>query len=312
MVREHVPVLVKDVVEWVHNRHNGIYVDATIGGGGHAEALLKRYPDIAQLIGIDQDAEAVALAKKNLAAFDERVCVIQGNFTALKTILETLHITHIDGIIFDLGVSSMQLNDSQRGFSFMTDGPLDMRMNQSSAVQAKDLVNTLSAAELETIIRTYGEDRWARRIARAIVKHRRSQSISTTTELSRIICAAIPARYHPPSIHPATRTFQALRIAVNDELKNLDRALDESLAVLHRGGRICVISFHSLEDRVVKQKFQQWEKGCICPPRMPLCVCDHKKKITILTRKPVIPSREEIRTNPRARSAKLRVAEKLC
>ncbi len=306
------PVLVREVVEWVHHAQNGVYVDATIGSGGHAEALLTRYPDIARLIGIDQDAEAVTKARKNLAAFADRVSIIQGNFTALKAILETLHISHIDGIIFDLGVSSMQLNDPGRGFSFMAEGPLDMRMNQTSAVQATDLVNTLSAAELETIIRTYGEERWARRIARAIVEQRRLQPIRTTTELSRIICAAIPARPSPPAIHPATRTFQALRIAVNDELNNLQHALDESLAVLHSGGRICVISFHSLEDRVVKQTFRRWEKGCICPPRMPRCECGHKPKITILTRKPIIPSQDEIRNNPRARSAKLRVAEKRC
>jgi 16S rRNA (cytosine1402-N4)-methyltransferase len=184
-------------------------------------------------------------------------------------------------------------------------------MDQNSAVQAQDLVNTLSAAELEEILRTYGEERWARRIARAIQQQRSTQPISTTTELSRIISEAIPARYRPPSIHPATRTFQALRIAVNDELKNLRHTLDETLDLLNSGGRMGVISFHSLEDRIVKQKFQQWQKGCTCSPRAPQCICGNEKKVNILTRKPIIPSRDEVQVNPRSRSAKLRVAEKI-
>jgi len=311
MDRAHVPVLVTEVVEWIHGKDGGIYVDATIGSGGHAVALLQTYPDIALLVGIDQDAQAVASAKKNLAAFHKRATVVHGNFTTIKTILGTLHIAHIDGIIFDLGVSSMQLGDPLRGFSFMAEGLLDMRMDQNSAVQAQDLINTLSAAELEEILRTYGEERWARRIARAIQQQRSTQPISTTTELSRIISEAIPARYRPPSIHPATRTFQALRIAVNDELKNLRHTLDETLDLLNGGGRMGVISFHSLEDRIVKQKFQQWQKGCTCSPRAPQCICGNEKKVNILTRKPIIPSRDEVQINPRSRSAKLRVAEKI-
>jgi 16S rRNA (cytosine1402-N4)-methyltransferase len=311
MDRAHVPVLVKEVTEWIHGKDGGIYVDATIGSGGHAVALLETCPGIALLVGIDQDAQAVAIAKKNLAAFHKRATVVHGNFTTLKNILGTLHIAHIDGIIFDLGVSSMQLSDPLRGFSFMAEGPLDMRMDQNSAVQAQDLVNTSAASELEDILRTYGEERWARRIARAILKHRSTRSISTTTELSRIVIGAIPARYRPPSIHPATRTFQALRIAVNDELKNLNHALDEAVDMLNSGGRMGVISFHSIEDRIVKQKFQQWEKGCTCPPRVPQCICGKEKKITILTRKPIVPSRDEVQVNPRSRSAKLRVAVKI-
>jgi len=311
MDRAHVPVLVKEVVEWIHGKDGGIYVDATIGSGGHAVALLETYPRISLLVGIDQDAQAVAIAKKNLAAFHKRATVVHGNFTTIKTILGTLHIAHIDGIIFDLGVSSMQLSDPLRGFSFMAEGPLDMRMDQNSAVQAQDLINAFAASELEEILRTYGEERWARRIARAIQKQRSTQSISTTTELSHIISEAIPARYRPPSIHPATRTFQALRIAVNDELKNLNHALDEAVDMLNSGGRMGVISFHSLEDRIVKQKFRQWQKGCTCPPRVPQCICGKEKKINILTRKPIIPSRNEVQINPRSRSAKLRVAEKI-
>jgi 16S rRNA (cytosine1402-N4)-methyltransferase len=311
MDRAHVPVLVKETVEWIHGKDGGIYVDATIGSGGHAVALLETCPGIALLVGIDQDAQAVAIAKKNLAAFHKRAIVAHGNFTTLKTILGTLHIAHIDGIIFDLGVSSMQLSDPLRGFSFMAEGPLDMRMDQNSAVQAQDLINTSTASELEEILRTYGEERWARRIARAIHNHRSTQPISTTTELSRIISGAIPARYRSPAINPATRTFQALRIAVNNELKNLHHALDEACDLLNSGGRMGVISFHSLEDRIVKQKFQQWQKGCTCPPRVPQCICGKEKKITILTRKPIIPSWDEVQVNPRSRSAKLRVAEKI-
>jgi 16S rRNA (cytosine1402-N4)-methyltransferase len=220
-------------------------------------------------------------------------------------------VAHIDGIIFDLGVSSMQLSNPVRGFSFMAEGPLDMRMNQNSAQQAQDIVNRSAASEIEKILRTYGEERWARRIARAIEHQRSAQPISSTTELARIISAAIPARYRSPSIHPATRTFQALRIAVNDDLANLNHALDEAYELLNRGGRMAVISFHSLEDRIVKQKFQQWEKGCTCPPRIPQCMCGKVKKITVLTKKPIIPTRNEVQINPRSRSAKLRVAEKI-
>ncbi len=311
MDRAHVPVLVKEVVEWIHGKDGGIYVDATIGSGGHAVALLETYPDIALLVGIDQDAQAVAIAKKNLAAFHKRAIVAHGNFTTIKTILGTLHIEHIDGIIFDLGVSSMQLSNPLRGFSFMAEGPLDMRMDQNSAVQAQDLINTSTASELEEILRTYGEERWARRISRAIHSHRNTQPISTTTELSRIISGAIPARYRSPAIHPATRTFQALRIAVNNELKNLHHALDEACDLLNSGGRMGVISFHSLEDRIVKQKFQQWQKGCTCPPRVPQCICGNEKTITMLTKKPIVPTRDEVQVNPRSRSAKLRVAKKI-
>jgi 16S rRNA (cytosine1402-N4)-methyltransferase len=311
MDRAHVPVLVNEVVEWIHGKDGGIYVDATVGSGGHAAALLAAYPDIALLVGIDQDAQAVAIAKKNLAAFHQRAVVAHGNFTTIKTILETLQVAHIDGIIFDLGVSSMQLSNPLRGFSFMAEGPLDMRMDQNRAKQAQDIINGSAASEIEKILRTYGEERWARSIARAIHKRRSTQPISSTTELSRIVSAAIPARYRSPSIHPATRTFQALRIAVNDELAHLNHALDEAYNLLNRGGRMAVISFHSLEDRIVKQKFQQWQKGCTCPPRIPQCICGNEKKINILTKKPIVATRDEVQINPRSRSAKLRVAEKI-
>ena len=307
----HVPVFPREVVEWMRCREGGVYVDATVGAGGHAAALLNSCPGIALLVGIDRDAQAIALAQKNLAAFHDRAVVIQGNFADVKQILSSMQIHYLDGILFDLGVSSMQLEDPQRGFSFKSQGPLDMRMDQNTAVPAYALVNTSSAPEIEHILRTYGEERWARKIARTILKRREQSPITSTLELSHLVSAAIPARHHPRTIHPATRTFQALRIAVNDELDHLNRALDESIDLLNSGGRLCVISFHSLEDRITKQKLQQQEKGCICPPRLPRCMCGKEKTITILTKKPLIPAADEIEANPRSRSAKLRVAERI-
>lgn len=307
----HVPVLTREVVEWMHCRDGGMYVDATVGSGGHSAALLNSCPGIALLAGIDRDVQAVALARKNLAAFHDRAVVMQGNFADIKQILSTVPMEYPDGILFDLGVSSMQLEDPQRGFSFKAQGPLDMRMDQNSAVSAYTVVNTFSAAELEQIIRTYGEERWARRIARAILRHREHSPITTTLDLAQLVSEAIPARHHPRTIHPATRTFQALRIAVNKELEYLNRALDESVGLLRKGGRLCVISFHSLEDRIIKQKMQQWEKGCICPPRLPRCICGQQSAVTICTKKPLLPGADEIGANPRSRSAKLRVAERI-
>ena len=311
MDRAHVPVLVREVVAWMHCREGGVYVDATVGAGGHAAALLNSCPGIALLVGIDRDAQAIALAQKNLAAFHDRAVVIQGNFADVTQILSGMQIHYLDGILFDLGVSSMQLEDPQRGFSFTSQGPLDMRMDQNTAVPAYALVNTSSAPEIEHILRTYGEERWARKIARTILQRREQSPITSTRELSHLVSAAIPARHHPRTIHPATRTFQALRIAVNDELDHLNRALDESIDLLNSGGRLCVISFHSLEDRITKQKLQQQEKGCICPPRLPRCMCGKQKTITILTKKPLIPAADEMGANPRSRSAKLRVAERI-
>jgi 16S rRNA (cytosine1402-N4)-methyltransferase len=307
----HVPVLPREVVAWMHCRDGGMYVDATVGNGGHAAALLRSCPGIALVAGIDRDARAVELARKNLAAFHERAIVMQGNFADIKQILSAVPMECPDGILFDLGVSSMQLEDPQRGFSFKAQGPLDMRMDQNTAVPAYTVVNTFSAADLEHIIRTYGEERWARRIARAILRRRESSPITTTLELAQLVSEAIPARHHPRTIHPATKTFQALRIAVNDELENISRAMDASVGLLSKGGRLCVISFHSLEDRIIKQKMQQWEKSCICPPRLPRCVCGKQKIVTILTKKPLLPGADEIGANPRSRSAKLRVAERV-
>jgi 16S rRNA (cytosine1402-N4)-methyltransferase len=307
----HVPVLLREVVAWMHCRDGGRYVDATVGSGGHAAALLNSCPGIALLVGMDRDAQAAALARKNLAAFHDRAVITQGNFADINQILSSMHVHDLDGILFDLGVSSLQLEDPLRGFSFKAQGPLDMRMDQNTAVSAHTVVNTFSAAELEHIIRTYGEERWARKIARTIVKRREQSPITTTTDLAHIVAEAIPVRHHPRTIHPATKTFQALRIAVNNELEHISRALDASVGLLRTGGRLCVISFHSLEDRIIKQKMQQWEKGCICPPRLPRCACGQEKSVTILTKKPLLPGADEIGVNPRSRSAKLRVAERV-
>jgi 16S rRNA (cytosine1402-N4)-methyltransferase len=309
--REHVPVLVQEVVHYIHSREGGIYVDATIGSGGHAVALLETYPDIGMLIGIDRDADAVACARKNLAAFHNRAVVFQGNFKQIKTILSNNNIDTVDGIMFDLGVSSMQLENPSRGFSFMSDGPLDMRMDQTTSLQAKDLINSLSERDMEQLLRTCGEERWAKRIARQILKRREHQPIETTRDLSDLVLGAIPARYYPRTIHPATKTFQAFRITVNDELKSLESGLDAAIDLLTTGGRLCAISFHSLEDRIVKHTFQLWEKSCTCPPRTPVCICGTVQKARVITRKPVAPNDEELQANPRARSAKLRVAERV-
>jgi len=311
MDRAHVPVLEREVAAWMRCREGGVYVDATVGGGGHAAALLNSCPGIALLVGIDRDAQAAVLAQKKLAAFHDRAVVAQGNFADIKQILSSMHVHDLDGILFDLGVSSMQLEDPLRGFSFKSQGPLDMRMDQDSSLTAYALINTSSASEIEHVLRTYGEERWARKIARTILKRREQSPVTTTGELSQLVSAAIPARHHPRTIHPATKTFQALRIAVNSELDNITRALDDSIGLLKKGGRLCVISFHSLEDRIIKQKMQQWEKGCICPPRLPRCMCGKTPVVTILTKKPLVPAADELAVNPRSRSAKLRVAERI-
>jgi 16S rRNA (cytosine1402-N4)-methyltransferase len=310
MDREHLPVLLDEVVEFISCKEGGNYVDATIGSGGHAWEILKRCPK-ATLVGIDRDAQAVAIAKKNLKIFGNRVIVIQGNFEDIKNILGTIHIFEIDGILFDFGVSTFQLKDPKRGFSFTLEGPLDMRMDQNIAVQAKDLVNNLSVKELTSIFQEYGEERWSKNIARHIYKRRLQRPIHSTKELSEIIVQAIPAKYHPKKIHPATKAFQALRIVVNNELLHIQNGLNECIDLLKAGGRICVISFHSLEDRIVKHTFRRWQKGCSCPPRIPQCLCGGSKTLTILTKKPIIPTQQEKERNPKSRSAKLRAGEKI-
>lgn len=311
MDESHIPVLPDKVFELINCKRDGIYVDATIGNAGHAYYLLKKCPRMRMLVGIDCDSEAVARAKKKLEPFCHKTTIIHGNFSELKNILEQAGIIKIDGILFDVGVSTPQLKDPLRGLSFNLKGPLDMRMNKNAPLQAIDLINRASADELAGIIRQYGQERWAKRISANIKKHLRQSPIRYTTELSDIVFKSIPRRYHPKKIHPATRTFQALRIAVNDELNALDRGLDAAIDFLKPGGRLCVISFHSLEDRIVKRKFKQWEKGCRCVTSIPFCVCGQKKRLKVITGKPVLPSKEETIKNPRARSAKLRAGERV-
>ena len=288
-----------------------ITVDGTVGGGGHAEAILENTAPDGILIGIDADADALGAAKKRLARFGERTILVKGNFADMETILAEEKIGKVDGILLDLGVSSHQLDTAERGFSFAQDAPLDMRMDRSNPKSASDLVNTLPWEELARIIRNYGEERMAGRIARAIVKERTNSPIRTTTDLAGVVVRAFPRGAEHQRIHPATRTFQALRIAVNDELSSLRKALADGMERLKPGGRFSVISFHSLEDRIVKNAFRAGEKGCTCPPDLPVCACGRKPRLKVVTRKPVTPGDEEISDNPRARSAKLRTAERI-
>ena len=306
----HQPVLMREVVDLLSPRAGAVIVDGTIGMGGHSEALLSAHPTI-EIIGIDRDEDALSIAKKRLASFGDRVRLVHGNYRDCVDLLSALDVDRIDGFLLDLGLSSLQLDRPERGFSFRASGPLDMRMDRTSGASAADLVNDASAEELSGIISRYGEERFAHRIASAIVAARTKGRIETTDELARIVYDAIPRKFHPPRIHPATRTFQALRIAVNDELSNLESGLEASFSILSAGGVMAVISFHSLEDRIVKGFFRYKALSCICPPDLPVCMCDKKVEMEVLTKKPIVPSDEEIDANPRARSAKLRAARKL-
>lgn len=305
---KHIPVLLKEAVELLNCKSSGIYIDCTVGAGGHAERILELTSPDGKVVGIDQDEEILKIAEGRLKRFGERVRLMHGNFSDIKGIMKD---EKADGILFDLGVSSYQLEDKERGFSFMSDAPLDMRMDKKAETTAADIINSSSERELSDIIFKYGEERFAKRIASFIVREREKKAITTTLQLSNIITKAIPARFRPRDIHPATRTFQALRIAVNHELEILERSLLDAVDILKPKGRMCVISFHSLEDRIAKRTFQRLEKGCICPSKIPICQCGIKPSVRIITKKPVIPAEEEINANPRSRSAKLRTAEKL-
>ncbi|MFA6956089.1 MAG: 16S rRNA (cytosine(1402)-N(4))-methyltransferase RsmH [Thermoanaerobaculia bacterium] len=305
----HVPVLLTSVVEFLRPvETGGLIVDATLGLGGHAEALLEHYGS-AHLLGIDRDPAALELAGRRLERFGDRVRLVRGRHEELVDILEREGIEEVDGVLADLGVSSLQLDDASRGFSFRFDGPLDMRMGQSGE-SAADLVNNLDQGALETIIRDYGEEPMAGRIARAIVNARSEAPIDTTTRLAEVIRAAKPRRRHD-EIDPATKSFQAIRIAVNRELEELGRFVGAAVAKAKPGARIAVISFHSLEDRIVKQAFRNLEGLCVCPPGLPVCACGARASVEVLTRRPVTADAEEVEANPRSRSAKLRVAEKV-
>jgi len=300
----HTPVLVREVVELLAPERGGFFVDATVGAGGHAEAILERGAD-ARLLGLDRDAEALETARRRLARFGARAELLEANFTDLEEVLADR--PHADGILADLGVSSMQLDEARRGFSFRREGPLDMRMGRDGRTAA-DIVATASAEELTRIFREWGEERMAAKIARGIVRERTRGPIQTTRQLARIVAAEKSGR---EKIDPATRVFQALRIEVNQELTALARFLAAAVARLNGGGRVAVISYHSLEDRIVKDVFKRDSGVCLCPPRLPQCVCGAHAALRVLTRRPLRPSESEQRRNPRSRSAKLRVAEKL-
>jgi 16S rRNA (cytosine1402-N4)-methyltransferase len=307
----HVSVMAEEVMQYLQPRSGGVYVDGTLGGAGHARLILEASSPDGILIGLDRDTEALAAAQGRLASFGERVVLRQGNFSDMCMHLDQLEIAAVDGILLDLGVSSHQLDSPERGFSFREDGPLDMRMNPTEGVSAATVIAEAEADELKRIFRDYGEERWAGKIARAIVTDREKAPFLTTLQLADMISRVVPAGKGPQRIHPATRVFQALRIHVNGELDNLRTALDSAWARLKTGGRLVVISFHSLEDRMVKQAFRALATGCICPPRLAVCACGEQPSIRILTRKAVRATEAETENNPRARSAVLRAMEKL-
>jgi len=307
----HISVFATEAVEALQPEPDHIYVDCTLGGAGHTGRLLAASSPTGRLIAIDQDTTAIENAKQVLAPYEGRFTIVHSNFRRLKSILEELGIEGVDGVLFDLGVSSPQLDEGERGFSYQHDAPLDMRMDKTQLLTARDVVNEWSAEELTKIFYEYGEEKWSKRIADFIVRDRASAPIETTGQLVDIIKAAIPAAARREGGHPAKRTFQAIRIAVNDELNVFAEAIQQAIDVLRPGGRVAVITFHSLEDRIAKQSLQEAAKGCICPPELPICRCDNEPKVRIVTRKPILPSEEELASNPRARSAKLRIAEKL-
>jgi 16S rRNA (cytosine1402-N4)-methyltransferase len=307
----HITVLKEEAVEGLNIKKEGTYVDCTLGGAGHSERIAAQLGPEGLLIGIDQDERALAHAREALTPYEGRFQLVKSNFRSLAKVLNQLQVTAVDGILYDLGVSSPQLDEGERGFSYNHDAPLDMRMDHTQSLTAHEIVNQWDEQQLANIIYRYGEEKFSRRIATRIVQERTKQMIHSTFQLVEIIKQAIPAPARRTGPHPAKRTFQALRIAVNDELRAFEDSLQEALEVLCNDGRLVVITFHSLEDRICKQFFQEASRGCTCPPDFPQCVCENKQKLKIITRKPIIPTEEEIESNPRARSAKLRIAQKL-
>ena len=306
----HTSGLLEPSIEQLQIRPNGIYVDGTLGGGGHSYHIAERLTEDGRLIGIDRDEDAICAASKRLEPFTDRVTIVKNNYGNIREVLDRLEISQVDGILLDLGVSSYQLDTAERGFSYMADAPLDMRMDREESRTAWDIVNTYSEQELFRVIRDYGEDRFAKNIAKHIVKQREEKPVETTGELVKIIQGAIPMKVQKTGGHPAKRTFQAIRIELNRELTVIDEVIDTMIDVLKPGGRLCIITFHSLEDRIVKSRFRTAENPCICPREFPVCVCGRKSKGHVVTRKPILPSETEMEENPRARSAKLRVFEK--
>lgn len=310
MAFKHTSVLLEETIEGLKIKPEGIYVDGTLGGGGHSWEIARRLGKSGRLIGIDQDEAAIIAAGKRLEEFGDKVTIVRSNYRNTKEVLSSLGIAGIDGMMLDLGVSSYQLDTGERGFSYRFDAPLDMRMDLRQSFSARDIVNDYDERELYRIIRDYGEDKFAKNIARHIVTARQKKPIETTGELSDIIKAAIPAKMRTEGGHPSKRTFQAIRIECNKELEVLKESLDGLIELLNPGGRLCVITFHSLEDRIVKTVFKTAEKPCICPPSFPVCVCGRISRGKVITGKPILPGEEELRTNTRSKSAKLRIFEK--
>ncbi len=307
----HVSVLLKETIEQLNIRPDGIYVDGTLGGGGHAFEVCKRLSDRGRFIGIDQDADAIVAAGERLKEFGDRVTIVRSNYCNMRMELQKLGIDRVDGILLDLGVSSYQLDTAARGFTYREDAPLDMRMDQRRKQTARDIVNGYSEAELYRVIRDYGEEKFAKNIAKHIVSAREKKPIETTGELSEIMKGAIPAKVRMNGGHPAKKTFQAIRIELNGELEVLKDTLDDMIDLLNPGGRICVITFHSLEDRIVKTIFKTNENPCTCPSNFPVCVCGNKPKGRLAVKKPIVPGEEELKENKRSKSSKLRVFERI-
>ncbi len=306
----HVSVLLNECIDGLNIKPDGIYVDGTLGGAGHSSQIAARLTT-GRLIGIDRDPVALKAAGERLAPYADRVTLVHANFCDMAQVLQDLHIPGVDGILLDLGVSSPQLDDGARGFSYMADAPLDMRMNSNDSLSAETVVNTWPQDELKRILYNYGEERYAPQIAAAICRRRSEKPIETTLELVDIIRSAMPPAALREKQHPAKRSFQAIRIAVNDELGAVEKIMEDAVGLLNPGGRLAIITFHSLEDRIVKNGMAEAAKGCTCPPNFPVCVCGKKPKVKLVSRKPIISGEEELEMNPRARSAKLRVCEKL-
>jgi len=308
---EHIPVLLNETLEYRDPKPGGVYIDGTLGGAGHSSEIVKRIVPGGVLIGIDQDSNAIDAAKRRLEAYKDNVVIVRDNFRNIKTIALQKGFKEVDGILLDIGVSSHQLDEKERGFSYMQDGPLDMRMDTENSLNASDIVNNSSEQELIRILRDYGEEKWAVRIAKFIAEERKNNRIDTTFKLADIIQRAIPAAARRDGGHPAKRTFQALRIAVNDELQVLEEAVTNAAGLLKPGGRLVVITFHSLEDRIVKKIFNNMEKPCTCPPQLPVCACGKEPLLRVITKKPVTAGAEELKVNTRSKSAKLRAAERV-
>ena len=306
---KHKSVLLNETIDGLNIKPDGIYVDGTLGGGGHAYEVCRRLGEKGSIVGIDQDAAAIEAASARLKDFGEKVTIVRSNYCDMKSKLHELGIDKVDGIVLDLGVSSYQLDTAARGFSYREDAPLDMRMDTRQKMTARDIVNDYTEADLYRVIRDYGEDKFAKNIAKHIVQARAVKPVETTAELSEIIRASIPMKFQKKSGHPAKRTFQAIRIELNRELDVLRDSLDDMIDLLNPGGRLCIITFHSLEDRIVKSAFRKNENPCTCPPDFPVCVCGKKSKGSIITKKPILPSEEELEYNSRSKSAKLRIFE---